>query len=144
MIYEIPSEYKEMFGKLPNDAKEIILDFIDYKKNIKTYFKDNIATKIDKTLTKINNSCELCYIQKFKKTNDICLMHLLIGNKITEDKYYSLHNLPNGAIKNTFGRLFLAIDNINLFLDIIDNTDYSQVHKLSDLNNEFLQFLNAF
>ena len=71
-------------------------------------------------------------------------MHLLIGNKITEDKYYSLHNLPNGAIKNTFGRLFLAIDNINLFLDIIDNTDYSQVHKLSDLNNEFQQLLNAF
>ena len=39
MIYEIPSEYKEMFGKLPNDAKEIILDFIDYKKILKLILK---------------------------------------------------------------------------------------------------------
>lgn len=84
-----------MFYNLPHDILDKIFEFSDYKSDIKKYFKQNIAPKIDITLRKISNNCELCYIQQFKnkKNNNYkCLVHSIIGNKINEIKYFLLTN----------------------------------------------------
>lgn len=134
-----------MFYNLPHDILDKIFEFSDYKSDIKKYFKQNIAPKIDITLRKISNNCELCYIQQFKnkKNNNYkCLVHSIIGDKIDEIKYFSLYNLPNGKTKNTLGRLFLAINNIEYFLNILSNTTGTNRHKLSEINYELLELRN--
>lgn len=131
-----------MFYNLPNDILDNIFEFSDYKSNIKKYFKQNIAPKIDITLRTISNNCELCYIQQFKnkKNNNYkCLVHSIIDDKINEIKYFSLYNLPNGKTNKTLGRLFLAINNIEYFQHIISDIGFYNTHKLSDINNEIRQ-----
>lgn len=127
-----------MLYKLPVDIQEIIFDYSDYKNRIKTYFKEHIASNIDKTIIKINYDCELCYIHKLttKNHSQICLLHNLGINNRKKDKYYSLHYLPNSGFKHSYGRLFLAIDDIERFQMIIADTGFYKDHHLSDINIE--------
>jgi hypothetical protein len=125
-----------MLYNLPDNIQEIIFDFSGYKVDIQTNFKNNIAPKIDKTLKK--NYCELCYIQTFK-ANDFCLIHSMINYANIRPKYYSLHNLPNGITRKTLGKLFLAINDVEYFKQIISEIGFYHTHKLSEINNEIRQ-----
>jgi len=125
-----------MLYNLPYNIQEIIFDFSGYKIDLQSNFKDNIAPKIDKTIKK--NDCELCYIQSFKG-NDFCLIHSMIDYTIIQPKYYSLHNLPNGKAGKSLGKLFLAINNVEYFQQIISDIGYYNTHKLSEINNEIRQ-----
>jgi hypothetical protein len=125
-----------MLYNLPYSIQEIIFDFSGYKLDLQTNFKDNVAPKIDKTLKK--NYCELCYIQTFK-VNDFCLIHSMIDYNTIQPKYYSLHNLPNGRTGKTLGKLFLAINNVEYFKQIISDIGFYNTHKLSEINNEIRQ-----
>lgn len=129
-----------MLYNLPDNIQEIIFDFSGYKIDIQTYFKDNIALKIDKSLKK--NYCELCYIQTFKGY-DFCLIHNMIEYiQPKQTKYYSLHNLPNGKAGKLLGKLFLAINDIKYFQHIISDIGFYNTHKLSSINNEIRQLSN--
>jgi hypothetical protein len=125
-----------MLYNLPYSIQEIIFDFSGYKLDLQTNFKDNVAPKIDKTLKK--NYCELCYIQTFK-ANDFCLIHSMIDYNAIQPKYYSLHNLPNGRTGKTLGKLFLAINNVEYFKQIISDIGFYNTHKLSEINNQIRQ-----
>jgi hypothetical protein len=125
-----------MLYNLPYNIQEIIFDFSGYKIDLQSNFKDKIAPKIDKTLKK--NDCELCYIQSFKR-NEFCLIHSMIDYTDTQPKYYSLHNLPNGKAGKSLGKLFLAINNVEYFQQIISDIGYYNTHKLSEINNEIRQ-----
>jgi hypothetical protein len=126
------------FSKLPNDIQDYILYLSNYKKDIKTYFTENIITKIDPTFKKINNNCELCYIQYFKGNIKCeCFIHSIIpkSDEINH-KYFSLYNLPNRKTKNSLGILFSAINDINRFQLIISETSFCYAHKLYGINYE--------
>jgi len=129
-----------MLCSLPNEIQEQIFEFSNYKIEIQNYFKENIAPKIDTSLKKIDNSCELCYIEHMKgNLNGECLIHSILQKKYNNSKYFSLYNLPNGKHKNRLGRLFLAINDINYFKNIILNTGFYNLHKLSSINLQIIE-----
>lgn len=124
---------------MPDYIQDIIFDFANKQNEIKTYFKDNIAPYIDKTIKKIDNGCELCYIQQFKKNNKqytTCLVHTSIKNN-SKSKYFSLYNLPNGKYQKTIGKLFMIINDVEYFQKILLQTEAYENHRLSEINNEF-------
>ena len=134
-----------MIYNLPIDILDNIFEFTDYKSDIQKYFKQNIAPKIDISLKEISNNCELCYIKQFKnkKNNNYkCLVHSIIGDQKNKKCYFSLYNLPNGKTNKTLGRLFLAINNIEYFINILSNTTGDNRHKLSEIHNELLLLRN--
>lgn len=127
-----------MLYNLPYNIQEIIFVFSGYKIDLQTNFKDNIAPKIDKTLKK--NNCELCYIKSFNNNEQLqCLIHSLGLENNEKTKYYSLHNLPNGKTGKSLGKLFLAINDIEYFQQIISNIGFYDIHRLSNINNEIRQ-----
>ena len=82
-----------MLCSLPNEIQEQIFEFSNYKIEIQNYFKENIAPKIDTSLKKIDNSCELCYIEHMKgNLNGECLIHSILQKKYNNSKYFSLYN----------------------------------------------------
>lgn len=132
-----------MLYNLPSEIIDKIFEFSDNKSDIQKYFKENIATKIDITFKSIPNGCELCYINEFKNNKKKCLIHSMFADKNnSQKKYFSLHNLPNGKYYTTLGRLFLAIDNIQYFLQILSNTNKFGINKTYNIHNELLQYRN--
>lgn len=134
-----------MLYNLPSDIIDKIFELSGYKIDIQKYFKENIATKIDITIKQMPNGCELCYINNFKKGNKKCLRHSMMENsssEINKKKYLSLYNLPNGKFNNTLGRLFLAIDDIQYFIQILSNTNKFGRNKLGEIHNELLEYRN--
>jgi len=128
-----------MFYKLPINIRDYIFEFIDYKSPIQIYFKENIAPMIDISFKKINNGCELCYLKFFNKYKfKLCSNHkYMINFNSNKPKYISLHNLPNSKIYNkSLGRLFLALDDIHRFIQVINNINKYEMHKLHNINNE--------
>lgn len=130
--------FKDYIDIFPLEIYELIFKFIDYdkyKQDHQIYFKDYIAPYIDKTFKKVNHNCYTCYI--YQSNGSIytkCFIHYIRDYDSIIPNYYSLHSLPN---KNKdFGKLFLAINNIDYFLHIIEGATEFKNHKLTAINAE--------
>lgn len=137
-----------MLYNLPSEIVDHIFEFSDLNGAIKSYFKDNIASNIDTSFIKIKNGCQLCYLRYFYKNKfKYCYYHKYHMNiDISNEKYFSLYNIPNSIIGS--GRLaliYMAINNNKYFINIIQNINNNKTHILCDITNEMrtnLQFIN--
>ena len=66
--------------------------------------------------------------------NGECLIHSILQKKYNNSKYFSLYNLPNGKAGKALGKLFLAINNIEYFQQIISDIDLTGKQSLLNKN----------
>lgn len=130
---------------LPPEVLDHIFEFSDLKGAIKSYFKNNIASKIDKSFIKIKNGCQLCYLRYFYKNKfKECYYHKYHVNvDVNDEKYFSLYTIPNSTVgSGRLGRIYMAINNNEYFRNIIQNLNNNKTHILSDITNEMRTDLN--
>lgn len=122
---------------LPNDIINKIIEYSGEKKEIKKYFMKNIGSHIDKSLKYIENECEFCYIEKLKSGDNICcdLCYENFNIKMLKKKWFSATCIINSRSR-IIGELYNAIDDLDRFMLIMSQSDWSSNHPLSWLNYE--------
>lgn len=105
------------------------------QENIMNYYKENILTKIDPTLFKLDYNCFGCYYRKFllNINDDNCLFGI---HKIKKEKWMSCHLLhfknPNGDLLKLYN---IVNQNTKLFLMIYQNSN-----KKKDILDEYYEY----